>query len=372
MTTKTTNSDNEKLAQLSNRLCDNYEGLLSKLDVSLEDSGKYFVGCCPIHSGDNRTAFNLFKDGHTVRGNWVCRTRQCEYCFKPTILGFIRGILSSKNGWCDKSDTNKVLPFYQVVNWACEFLKTDWGSLKADGSILESKKYIATMESLSRKKLNSVGTPRETAIKCLSIPSPYILQRGFSEDILRTYDVGLCLKSNNGFHDRSIIPVYDETGKIMVAYTGRSIFDKCNKCNSYHNPKNICPDEKYLNIYCKWKHSPNINNYLFNYNNAKPYIKKSQTVILVEGPLDCLKLCEAGINNSVAIFGTSISEQQQITLETSGAWNVIAMLDMDEAGRFGCEKIKKQLSRSYNVRIVNYGKKDVGELTIDEVKELFK
>lgn len=363
--------DSNKIAQISDRLCDNYDALLNNLDVSLEDSGKYFVGCCPIHCGDNKTAFNLFKEGHTIRGNWVCRSRQCESCFKPTILGFVRGILSSKNGWCDKGDTNKVIPFYQVINWACQFLKTDWNSLKSAGSNLESKKYIAAMESLNKKKLNSGGTPRETAIKCLSIPSKYITSRGFNEELLKKYDIGLCLKSNNGFQDRSIIPVYDETGKVMVAYTGRSIFDECNKCHSYHNPQHSCPGDKYINIYSKWKHSPHINNYLYNYNNAKTYIKKSQTAILVEGPLDVLKLIEAGVNNSVAIFGTSISEQQQIILETSGAWNIILMLDMDDAGRLGCEKIKKQLSRSYNVKILNYAKKDVGELSIDEVKQIF-
>lgn len=364
------NFDNEKLAQISNKLCDNYENLLNKLNVSLEDYGKYYVGCCPIHSGDNKTAFNLFKDGHTIRGNWVCRTRQCECCFKPTILGFVRGILSCKNGWCDKEDKTKVVPFYQVINWSCEFLKTDWSQFKSDSGSIESKKYIKTMESLSRKKLSGVGTPRDVAIKCLSIPSKQMLDRGFSEQILRNYDVGLCVKSNNGFHDRTIIPVYDESGKSMVAYTGRSIYNKCGKCDSYHNPNGDCPHENYRKIHCKWKHSPNINNYLYNYWAAKPYIKQSQSAILVEGPLDCLRLEEAGIKNSVAIFGTSLTEQQEIMLEMSSAFKLILLLDNDEAGRLGCENIKKKLFRSYNIVIPKYNGHDVGELTVEQVREI--
>ena len=86
-----------QLKIICDQLCDNIENLFDVLDIhDLKNNGKMIVGNCPIHNGDNITAFNLYPEGESYRGNWKCRTHNCEKIFKASIIGFIRGVLSNK------------------------------------------------------------------------------------------------------------------------------------------------------------------------------------------------------------------------------------------------------------------------------------
>lgn len=75
-------SQNE-LKVLCDALCDNIENVLSSLDLhDYRDNSKMLTMSCPIHGGDNESALNLYYEGDTYRGNWKCRTHQCEKYFK--------------------------------------------------------------------------------------------------------------------------------------------------------------------------------------------------------------------------------------------------------------------------------------------------
>lgn len=365
MTETTQHFENGKLSHLSELLVDNCDKLFEHFKLELSKSGNMYIGCCPIHGGDNKSAFNFYSDGHTIKGNWKCRTHNCQQTFKPTILGFIRGMLSSQNGW-EEGSTEKVYPWNNTISWACKFLNLDWKNVTVSQSYTEAKKFIASTEALAKKRITTQGTPRESVIKNLAIPAKFFIERGFSEAMLRKYDIGYCLQSKHGFDGRVITPVYDDSGKNMVAYSGRTINPICNKCDSYHKVGISCPDEKIKHLYSKWKHSPGINNYLFNYWFAKKNIKRKGKVILVEGPLDVLRLEEFGIDNAVALFGCDITEQQQIILETSGCLSIILLLDMDAPGRAGCEIVANKLRNSYNIQVPLYGTHDPGELSKEE------
>ena len=55
--------DQNKLKVMCDNLCDQLESLLESLDIEdVKSNGKMFVGNCPIHNGDNKTAFNLYPD----------------------------------------------------------------------------------------------------------------------------------------------------------------------------------------------------------------------------------------------------------------------------------------------------------------------
>lgn len=171
---------------------------------------------------------------------------------------------------------------------------------------------------------------------------------------------------------RVVVPVYDDSGKFMVAYTGRSIYTKCAKCLAYHAPQDKCIIDDYVHLHSKWKNQADnpISQYLYNYWNAKKYIVESKTVILVEGPGDVWKLEEAGIHNSVAIFGLELYDSQQIILESSGAMTAVLLLDNDEPGRNATIKLKEQLRRCYKIVVPSLPAKDIGEISISDIQKL--
>jgi len=101
-------------------------------------------------------------------------------------------------------------------------------------------------------------------------------------------------------------------------------------------------------------------------------IQNDDLVIIVESPLDCLRIYSAGQVGAVASCGTTISEDQVKLLRRSE--RVIVAFDnpnIDKAGKKASESMLK-LGRKYglNLFFFNYGdtgKKDPGDLTNEEI-----
>jgi DNA primase len=160
----------------------------------------------------------------------------------------------------------------------------------------------------------------------------------------------------------------------MVGCSGRSLHERCDKCNLFHDPKVRCPITKEEKLKCmKWKHTSlfNADDYLYNYWNAREYIKQTGTVIVVEGPGDVWRLEEAGIQNSLALLKATLSPGQRMALEASGAINLVIATDMDEAGVKGARSIYEQCKHIFNTIRINYEEHDPGSLTIDQAKAVF-
>jgi DNA primase len=171
-----------------------------------------------------------------------------------------------------------------------------------------------------------------------------------------------------------VVPIYDNDYKFMVGCTGRSIYEKCNTCKSHHDPAENCPDKEKAWLYPKWKHNADFKsqNHLYNFWFAKEYILKSGIAIIVESPGNVWRLEENGIHNSVAIFGSSMSDRQKILLDSSGAMSLIVLTDNDEAGRKAAEQIKSKCQNTYRVFIPNISKADVGEMNSEEIQNEIK
>jgi DNA primase len=97
----------------------------------------------------------------------------------------------------------------------------------------------------------------------------------------------------------------------------------------------------------------------------------TNSIILVEGPGDVWRLEEAGIKNSVAIFGVDLTEEQLVLLGSSWCTNVIICMDNDEAGIKASENLSKTLRRMYKLYFPKLIQKDLGESSVEEVKKLF-
>ena len=100
--------------------------------------------------------------------------------------------------------------------------------------------------------------------------------------------------------------------------------------------------------------------------------QQEQAVIVVESPLDCVRMASAGIAGAVAICGSSLSEKQVKLLRYSD--KIVCAFDnpsIDKAGKKACDEML-DFARKYglNLFFFNYGdsnKKDPGEMTDSEI-----
>ena len=222
--------------------------------------------------------------------------------------------------------------------------------------------------------INSGGISRESVRQFLKVPAQYYIDRGYSKEILDKYDVGLCDNPKKEMFNRVVVPIYNQDHTKMIGCTGRSIFEKCSSCSSFHSSSDQCPSSDRVWLSPKWRHNTDFKsqNHLYNLWFAKDYILKTGTAIIVESPGNVWRLEENDIHNSVAIFGSSMSDRQKFFLDSSGAMNLVILTDNDEAGRLAAEKIKQRCQHAYRIYIPNISKPDVGEMTPEEINNEIK
>jgi 5S rRNA maturation endonuclease (ribonuclease M5) len=371
-------NNQDKLKVVCDDLCNNISDLLDVLDLKYSINAKMVSMCCPIHGGDNPSAINLYYTGDYYRGNWKCRTHNCEEIFKGSIIGFVRGVISSqKYGWT--KDGDEACSFDEAVDFCLKFLKKNLKDIKISKTHKEKTQFTNLIETVFDKNLSVKNTDnniinRDVIRKSLIMPCQYFIDRGFAPEVLDKYDVGLCNKPDKEMYQRAVVPIYNHDLTNMIGCTGRSIFEKCSSCNHFHDPNGSCPKSEELWKYSKWKHSSNckINHHLYNFWYAKEHIAKTNSVILVESPGNVWKLEENGIHNSVAIFGSSLGDRQKILLDSSGAMVIIVLTDNDDAGHKAAEQITGKCKNTYRVFRINISTNDVAEMTSDQIKTEIK
>ena len=372
MTKKSPSYDQSQIKLLCDNICEKIESLLNLFHLDYKNNNQNMISmCCPIHEGDNPSAINIYYSGDNYRGNWKCRTHNCEKIFKGSIIGFIRGVLSKqKYGWEKQGD--KTCSFAEALAFSLDFTGLQEDQIVGMSSSEREKQCFSqiVLKIKQNKEEEKIGISREQTKKALQIPSEYYIQRGYSNEILIKYDIGLCDKQNKEMFNRSVSPVYDDTGTRMIGCTGRSIFEKCNECSFFHDPKEQCPEENEQWKYCKWKHNLGFKsqNHLYNMWEARDYIKESSIAIIVESPGNVWRLEEEEIHNSVAIFGSSLSDRQKIILDSSGAMKLVILTDNDEAGDKASDIIREKCHRTYQIYRPKISKNDIAEMNKEEIK----
>ena len=143
-------------------------------------------------------------------------------------------------------------------------------------------------------------------------------QKGISDDLLVAS--GLCAKSDKGgepydrFRNRIIFPIRDGRGR-AISLGGRAMDPKDNA--KYLNGPETEIFDKGRNLY---NHAP-----------AREAAGKGKPLIIAEGYMDVIALCEAGFTAAVAPLGTAVTEDQLRLM-----WRIhdepIIALDGDAAG----------------------------------------
>lgn len=283
---------------------------------------------CPVHDGDNETAFSIYKES----GGWRCFTMGCHEKYGAGIFGLVQCLLEKKTG--------KAISFGEAHKFINDLM---------DGQFKLEFDSINKVFFLRDDKRPPSKATREQVRKRLVIPAEYYLGRGYTLDVLDKYDVGLCINRKSHFYNRCVVPIYDDNYEFVIGYTGRDVT----------NHSKI-----------KWLHSEfERSKTLYNSWFAKKHIEKTNTCILVESPGNIWRLEEAGIHCGLALFGTEISFEQMRLLSQYGVLNLILIMDNGEAGKNATSRIVKKLKGLYNIIIPKIDYEDLGECPIQHVKE---
>lgn len=150
--------------------------------------------------------------------------------------------------------------------------------------------------------------------------------------------VGLIKNEDKGpqdrFWNRILFPIHNERG-VPVGFGGRSLSDE-------HQPK-------YLN-------SPGTDLYnksriLYNLDKARQSISRKKTALLVEGYMDVLMLYQHGIENVIAVSGTSLSQEHGALLKRYTP-EVVIVFDGDAAGLQAAQRgLHRLIGEEIRVRI---------------------
>lgn len=331
-----------QITSICNRLFDRLPTLLKTFQIEYIEYPNRYSFSCPIHGGDNPEGCSIFTDGTSSKGNWRCWTRQCENDFTSTLLGFVRGVLVYNRG--------QGVSLNQTADFCLKFLDVDIDNLEV--SEQPQNKDVQLLEIFDKHLDRYVNDIKREDIRSkIDIPAPYYINRGFCTDILNLFDIGVCLEKNRPMSGRIVVPIYDESYN-YVGCMGRAI---------------------HTDMQPKWLHSKGFKKaFLYGLNIAKDYIQKSQTVILVEGQGDVWRMHEAGYQNCVGIFGSSINDDQLLLLEQSGALNLVILTDFDEAGKKASKQIIKKCGRRFNYYRPALSTKDVGDMDIDTIHQELK
>ena len=124
------------------------------------------------------------------------------------------------------------------------------------------------------------------------------------------------------FRNRVMFPISNESGKI-IAFTGRTLASDEKSGPKYLNSPETA-------IYSKGR-------VLYNLDRAKEAIRKLDSVILVEGQMDCISVFMAGQHNVIASSGTAFTEAQ-VRLLGRYTKRIIVNFDPDTAGAAAAER----------------------------------
>ncbi len=145
----------------------------------------------------------------------------------------------------------------------------------------------------------------ENTIECPS----YLLDRVDFETILK-FDLHICKTNRSIYDERIIFPIYSNEKRGFIARDYTEI-----KPQKYLFPKNMQKQD-----------------YLFgNF--------KGDTIIIVEGVFDVMKLWEYGYYSCISTMGVTIGDRQAEIIINNGIKNIIIMPDGDEAGMKFVERI---------------------------------
>ena len=313
--------------------------------VQLKKRGKEFVGLSPF-TKERTPSFTVNDE------------KQFYHCFSTNKHGDIFTFLVEVGG----------LSFPEAV----EKLADEAGVQLRTFSPAEEEKFNKSKKLYEALEISKSFFSSQIFDNDNSLALKYLKNRGLSDDIINSYEIGYAPKGNklekfliskgvsheimtlagmtikdenkkdnfyDRFRNRIIFPIRDIRNRV-VGFGGRVI-------NAEDQPKYLNSPE--TPVFHK-------GGLLYNFSKIRPNIKNNDNLIVVEGYMDVVSLASKGLHNSVAPLGTALTETQ-LNLLWKETDSPIICFDGDKAGKqasFRASEIAlKLLKPNKTLRFIN-------------------
>ncbi|MBU0755894.1 MAG: toprim domain-containing protein [Planctomycetes bacterium] len=260
------------------------------LGAHLKRRGDQLIGPCPLHGGDNPTAFRV----HLTRGLWNCFTA----CGGGDVLDLIRAIEK-----CSKTSALHILQ--RMISATPAFRPFD-APLHPDRP---------TPEILFR--------PFRRRIR-LDPRAPFLQEsKGILVETASRFEAGLPDPRSTFLQGTLAVRLHDMKGH-PIGYCGRRL------------------DPDTVSRWGKWRFPARLpkGRLLYNAHRALPH--RNRGIVLVECPWAAMRLTQAGVPGVVALLGTTATNTQLAWLAEAPA--VLLLLDGDQAGYTAAKTIAQSLT----------------------------
>ncbi|WP_428909158.1 DNA primase [Niallia sp. Krafla_26] len=291
--------------------------------VQLKKQGRNYQGLCPFHH-ENTPSFSVSPD------------KQVYHCFGCGAGGNAFSFLMEIEG----------LNFQEAAVKLAEKANIDVSNsiptISKPKSVPDHIRQMIDAHNLLGKFYHHLLMNTKEGQKALE----YLLTRGFSKQSIEKFQIGYALDSwdfdykflmnknfkpelmekagliikrdqddsyFDRFRDRIMFPIFDRNHDI-IAFSGRTL--------GAEQPKYLNSPE--TAIFNKSK-------VLYNYNLARPTIRKQQHAVLFEGFADVIAADRSGIENGVATMGTSLTNEH-VSMLTKNVQSITICYDSDSAG----------------------------------------
>ena len=305
--------------------------------VALTKAGRNFLGLCPFH-GEKTPSFNVVED------------KQFYHCFG-----------------CGKSgDVFKFIEEYRGVSFmeAVQIIAERSGiQLAVDKNDLSQPKRQHPYQALY--DIHTEATKFYHAVlmttKMGEEARTYLYKRGLTDEIIKHFQIGLAPSEGNYLY-QSMVGKFDEatimnsglfnlaeSNLVYDAFQNRIMFPLANDNGQVvafsgriwkESPQTEGHQAKYKNSRSTAIFNKSYE--LYHLDKAKPTIKKSHEVYLMEGFMDVIAASRAGIEKAVASMGTALTHEHVQHL-SKYCKKVILSYDGDKAGQAATVKALDEL-----------------------------
>lgn len=320
--------------------------------VNLTKKGKNYIGVCPFHDDHSpsmsvspeKQIFTCFSCG--ASGNvftFVSDFEKIPFIDAVKLLGEKVGINIGGN----VNINNVKDDYYDIYNLASKFYQNSIFTSLGKNAI----NYL-NERKIDKDTIKKFGIG--LSIQKISL-TEYLKSKKYTS--LKLNEVGLTNENDNDiFINRIMFPISDLSGRV-VAFSGRIYNTKDN--SKYINTKETDKFKK--------------GKILYNYHIAKEYLKKNDSVILMEGQMDVIRASTVGINNCIATMGTALTKDHKNILKNMTK-DIVLCFDGDAAGEKATNAAIELLEdSSLNIRVVRLpNNMDPDEYILKEGAESFK
>lgn len=326
------------------------------LYLPLQKKGKDYKAVCPFHNDTNPSL--SISPARQIYKCFVCGAGGNAFTFLQEYLNisYLEAVKKvAEIGGIDVSELNfntpakkvdeKLVPLYTMHDEANMIFR----------HLLHTKTGLVAHEYLQSRHIND-SLIEEFDIGYAGRDNQ--LYKAFQNLAYKEVDMvrsGLIIDGEHGafdrYRDRVMFALHDADGKV-IGFSGRVY-----KANTDESKYMNSPESE---IFIKSKT-------LYHYHKAKEPIKKAGFVYLLEGFMDVIALSRIGINNTLAIMGTALTNEHMNMIRKLSN-TVYLCLDGDRAGQSAAIKSARLLlDHQFNVKMI----KLMDGMDPDEILEQF-